>query len=99
MALSGKQTRYLRSLAHHLNPATIVGAQGIKPTTLMQVRESLTAHELVKVDIADGSGLDAREAGEEIAEALDAELVQVIGHKVVFYKRSEKKDIEHIELP
>ena len=98
MALSGKQVRKLRSLAHHLNAHTIVGQAGIKDTTIMQVRESLHAHELVKVDIAESSGLDAHEAGAELADALGAELVQVIGHKVVLYKRSEKKDIEHIDI-
>lgn len=99
MELKGKQVRYLRSLAHHSEPQLIVGQAGIKPTTIDQLNQSLYKHELVKVDIADSSGLDAREAGNELADKSDSALVQVIGHKVVFYKRSDKEGIEHIELP
>ena len=46
----------------------------------------------------DGSGLTAKEAGEGLAEQLDAELVQVIGNRFVIYRRSQRDDVEHIRL-
>ena len=45
-----------------------------------------------------GSGLTAKEAGEGLAEQLDAELVQVIGNRFVIYRRSQRDDVEHIRL-
>ena len=46
----------------------------------------------------DGSGLTAKEAGEVLAEELNAELVQVIGNRFVLYRRSHRNDVEHIRL-
>lgn len=98
MALIGKQVRQLRSLAHHLEPAVLIGKNGIVEGTLHLVVESLEAHELVKCAVQDGCGLTAREAGETLAERLGADLVQVIGHKFVLYRASSRKDVKHIEL-
>ena len=42
--------------------------------------------------------LTAKEAGEELAERLGAELVQVIGNRFVLYRRSKRDDVEHIRL-
>ena len=98
MALTGKQVRQLRSLAHHLDPAVLIGKNGVVEGTVHLAAESLEAHELVKCDVQDGSGLTAREAGEILAECLGADLVQVIGRKVVLYRESSRKDIKHIEL-
>ena len=44
------------------------------------------------------SGLTAKEAGEGLAEELNAELVQVIGNRFVLYRRSHRDDVEHIRL-
>lgn len=98
MALTGKQIRQLRSLAHHLSPAVMIGKNGIVEGTLVLAGESLEAHELVKCDVQDGSGLTAREAGEELAERLSADLVQVIGRKFILYRPSSRDDVEHIRL-
>ncbi len=98
MAITGKQVRQLRSLAHHLDPVVIIGQNGITDAVVAQARESIEAHELIKVQVGDGSGLDVREAAHELSDRLGADLVQVIGHKFSVYRLSERKDIEHIQL-
>ena len=98
MALTGKQIRQLRSLAHHLSPAVMIGKNGIVEGTLVLAGESLEAHEIGKCAVQDGSGLTAREAGEELAARLSADLVQVIGRKFILYRPSSRDDVEHIQL-
>lgn len=98
MEITGKQVRQLRSLAHHLDPALIVGKNGITSATLKQLGESLDAHELVKVSVSENSGLDVKTAAYELADALEAEVIQTIGKRVVLYRESPREDIDHIEL-
>ena len=79
MALTGAQVKQLRSMAHHLNPAIIIGKSDINEGTVEQTVAYLEKHELVKCSVLDGSSLSAREAAEELAERCHAEVVQVIG--------------------
>ena len=79
-----------------LDPIFQIGKGGISEETLKQVAAALEARELIKLRVLDNSGYTAKEAAEEIAEAIDAEVVVVIGTKFVLYKESEKK--KRIEL-
>lgn len=98
MALTGKQVRQLRALAHNLNPVVLIGKADITDALVDQTKQALEAHELIKVGLQDGSMLSCKEAAYELAERSDSEVVQVIGHRFALYRKSSRKDIEHIEL-
>lgn len=98
MALSGKQIRKLRALAHHLSPVINIGKADINDGLVRQTEDALEAHELIKCSVQDGSGLSASEAAHELAERTNAEVVQVIGHRFSLYRESSREDFEHIEL-
>ena len=92
MALTKKQIKQLRGMANKLNPIVQVG------NAIKQADDIIERRELIKGSVLDGSGLTAKEAGEGLAEQLDAELVQVIGNRFVIYRRSQRDDVEHIRL-
>ncbi len=98
MALLGKQVRQLRSMAHHLDPVISVGKNGITDAVARQTEEELELRELVKVSVQEMSDYSAREAANELAERVGAEVVQVIGRKFSLYRKSSRKDVEHIQL-
>lgn len=98
MALTGKQIRTLRALAHHLDPVVFVGKADVTEAVAKQADQALEAHELIKCGVQDGSELTTREAAEALAEVTASEVVQVIGHRFALYRESHKKDIEHIKL-
>ena len=98
MAITGKQVRQLRSMANNLKPTVIVGKEGVTANILKQVNEGLEAHELIKVSVLCETGSQAAEAGREIADQAEAELVQVIGKRVVLYRETTRDDIEKIQL-
>lgn len=98
MALTGKQVRHLRSLAHHLNPIVYIGKADVTDSVVKQAEAALEAHELVKCGVQDGSSLSAQDAAEALAAATGAQVVQVIGHRFSLYRLSTRKDIEHIKL-
>ncbi len=98
MALTGRQIRQLRSLAHHLNPVIIIGKADVNDGTVEQANESLEAHELVKCSVLDTSSLTAREAADELAARCHAEVVQVIGRKFSIYRETSRDDVQKIKL-
>lgn len=90
MDLTGKQKRYLRGLAHHLNPVVALGKEGLTEAVERKTHLELEQHELVKVKVGDGCLEPASEVGVALAERCNAALVQVIGHVVVLYRRRKK---------
>ena len=92
MAITGKQVRQLRSMANNLKPTVIVGKEGVTANILKQVNE------VIKVSVLCETGSQAAEAGREIADQAEAELVQVIGKRVVLYRETTRDDIEKIQL-
>lgn len=68
-----------------------IGKGGITENTVTQVKDALTARELIKGRVLESSLLTAREAADALAEACAAETVQTIGSKFVLYKRNAKE--------
>ncbi len=95
--ITGKQRRYLKSLAHSMEPIVQIGKSGITENLLEQIDETLESRELIKVKILNNNMLDANEVANDISEQLRAEFVQSIGNKFVIYRESEDK--KTIELP
>ncbi len=95
--LTGKQRSYLRGLANTLPAIFQVGKNGIDENVIRQFEEALEARELVKASVLKNSVYTAREAGEELAQAINAEVISVMGSKFVLYKESKKNKV--LELP
>ena len=85
-SLNKKQVNHLKKIAHHEKPIFQMGKEGLGQTFLDQVDQALTKRELIKV--LQNSEEEIREVTAEIAYALDAHAVQVIGHTGVLYRPS-----------
>lgn len=95
--LNSKQRAYLRSLAVHLDTIFQIGKGGINENMTEQISNALEARELIKLRVLDNSDYSAREAAEEIAEIVNADVVQTVGTRFVLYRESKKnKKIELI---
>ena len=97
MSLTGKQRRYLRSLAHHLDPVLMVGQSGVTEAVIEKTNIELENHELIKIRILDSAPQSAKEAGADLAKATRSDLAQVIGRMAVLYRGRAKKPA--IRLP
>jgi len=97
MHLSSHQKRYLRAIAHDLDPVIMVGQKGITPAVLKEFDGALAFHELVKVKLADADREQRADSIEMLRDASKAELVQTIGRIACFYRRNPKQP--KIELP
>ncbi|GIP39551.1 putative RNA-binding protein YqeI [Paenibacillus sp. J31TS4] len=95
--LTGKQKRYLRSLAHHLDPIFQVGKGGVNEHLITHINDAIETRELIKVSILNNCLEDKNEIAADLAARSGSELVQTIGKTVVLYK--ESKEHKTIELP
>ena len=98
MSLTSKQRSRLKSLAANITPVGQVGKEGIGENMLKSFSDCLDARELIKVTILENADGDPKAIGHELADRLGAECVIVIGRKAVLYRRSPRKNLEHISL-
>jgi RNA-binding protein len=97
MALSEKQKKHLRRLAHPMSPIVILGNAGLSDGVVSELDRALTDHELVKVSARVGEREARNEALAILAGRTRAELVQRIGHVGVFYRR--RAELPKILIP
>lgn len=91
-----KQRAHLRMLANKEDSVYTVGKLGISDNLIQTLSDALESRELIKVTILKTAPSSTKGMGEALAEALDADLVTVIGFKVVLYRKSKKEKVHHI---
>jgi len=92
MPLTGKERAALRAEAHHLRPTVHIGHHGLTDALRGSLDDALRTHELVKVHLVKRAEVSAKEAANELATALGAEVVQVIGRTASLYRENEELD-------
>ena len=96
-ALSEKQRKYLRGLAHGRDPIVMIGNGGLTPAITSELEIALAAHELVKVRARVGDREQRDTVLDQLATDTTSALIQRIGNVGVFYRAS--KDKPRIILP
>jgi len=95
--LTGAQRRYLRSQAHHLEPAVLIGKNGLTDAVIASVDESLEAHELVKVRFVEHKD-EKKTLGPVLAERTRSHLAGMVGHIAILYRQHEDEDKRRIHF-
>ncbi len=63
-----------------------MGRRGVTDEVVTSLDEALLAHELVKVKLGKGTGLDTGQTAAILHERTSAQLAQVIGRTLLFYR-------------
>ncbi len=96
--MNNKQRAYLSGLATNEPAILSIGKAGLTPEVVVSVEEALNARELIKISVLKNCFDDPNGIARTLAERTHAEVVRVIGRKIILYRKSKtKKDI--IELP
>lgn len=95
---TSKQRSNLRSLAQNITPITQVGNGGVSENLVKSLSDALDARELIKISVLNNAENDARDIAEELSAALNAETVAIIGKKIILYRKSDRKDVNHIKF-
>lgn len=95
--MTSKQRAYLKSLAMTMDPVIHVGKSSVTPELITSVDEAIEKRELIKLAVLKNCMDDPKEIANVIAERTHSQVVQVIGKKIVLYRKN--KDKPKIELP
>ncbi len=95
--MTSKQRAYLKGLAANIDTIFQIGKGGIEENFIKQVDSALEAREIIKIKALETYFDGPAVAANEFAEATGAEVVQVIGTKLVLYRESKKN--KKIVLP
>ena len=97
--MNNKDKKKLKAMASLMPSVVQIGKEGLSDAVIDSARAAITARELIKVHVLNNANLDTRETMEALADMLGAELVQVIGHYgVLFKKKDEKSHFDFITM-
>ena len=97
--LKGSEKKYLRGLAHGLNPAAFVGHKGLTDTLTAEIDQALEASELIKVKFNEFKEKDQKkDLIEKIAKATKSQVAGMIGHVAIFYRQNKDPEKQIIKL-
>ncbi len=95
--MTSKQRAYLRGLANSLDPIVQIGKGGVTPEVTEAIAEAYNTKELIKISVLKTCLEEPYSIADVVAERTHSEVVQVIGRKIVLYKRDRENP--KIELP
>lgn len=97
--MTSKQRSYLKGLAMTMDPIIQIGKSSLTPELTEAVSEALEARELIKISVLKNCLDDGASIAEVLADRTHAEVVQVIGKKIVLYRPAKEEKKRKIVLP
>ncbi len=91
--LTSKERSYLRGLASKIESIMQIGKSGSSPEVVKSLDEALEKRELVKVTLLNNCFEDIKDVAQILSERTRSDIVQVIGKKIVFYRKSKENDV------
>ncbi|MDO5147307.1 MAG: ribosome assembly RNA-binding protein YhbY [Eubacteriales bacterium] len=88
--MTSKQRAYLKGVAMTMDPIFQIGKASLTPEVIAAVREAIDKRELIKISVLKNCMDDPREIAEVLAERTQSSVVQVIGKKIVLFKKAKE---------
>jgi RNA-binding protein len=88
VTLSSRERAALRAQSHHLPVMVHIGHQGVTDTLRAALEDALRTKELVKIQFSKNADMKAKDAANELAESVSAEVVQVIGRTATLFREN-----------
>ncbi|MBP5177112.1 MAG: YhbY family RNA-binding protein [Clostridia bacterium] len=95
---TSKQRSNLKALANGIEPVGQIGKLGLTDNLAESFSQALEARELIKISVLKSADDYPESYAEDLADRLSAEVVCVIGRKIILYRKSGKEHIKHIEF-
>ncbi len=96
--LSGRQKRALRALGQTTPVALTVGKSGLSDELLRDADAIIERVELLKIRLPSMDRHDRGPLAQRISDALNADLVGVVGHTVLLYRPASDPDKRRITV-
>lgn len=85
--LTSKERAELKGIAQTIDAILQVGKSGIGEPLVKQVDDALQAREMIKLSVLETAPEEPKETAAALAAETRSEVVQVIGRKIVLYRR------------
>ena len=93
--MTSKERAAWRAKANSLEPIIQIGKEGITDNLITQIDDTLDARELIKIRVhLETAPQTPKELAPQLAERLDAEVIQVIGGIIVLYRKADPDKIQ-----
>ena len=90
--MTGKERAEIRKQCNALTPIFQIGKGDIGENMTKAVDSALKKRELIKLSVLETAGITAKDAANQLAELLGAEVIQCIGRKFVLYRENPEKE-------
>ncbi|MBR2133171.1 MAG: ribosome assembly RNA-binding protein YhbY [Eubacterium sp.] len=92
--MTSKERAALRAKANPLEPIIQIGKEGMSDNLINQIDDTLDVRELIKIRVhLETSPESPKELAQKLADALGADVVQVIGGVIVLYREADEERI------
>lgn len=92
--MTSKERAALRAQANSLEPIIQIGKEGVSDNLISQVDDTLDTRELIKIRVhLETAPETPREFADKLADALGADVIQVIGGVIVLYRKIDKDKV------
>lgn len=88
MDMTSKERAVLKKQAMQLDSIYQIGKSSLTPQMVNAIRDALKARELIKISVLKNCLDDPREIATVLSERTGSEVVQVIGKKIILYKKN-----------
>ncbi len=92
--LTNAQIKFLRGMAHGINPVVTIGNKGLSESLMEELESSLEYHELLKIRISAGDSSERQEIINSIISQTHSQLVQSIGKVCVIFRANPQTEIQ-----
>ena len=85
--LSSSKRSYLRSQAHHLEPAALIGKYGVTDGIINTIDKALDSSELIKIKFREFKD-EKQILSEKVAKLTNSAVVGIIGHILILFRQN-----------
>lgn len=90
--MTSKERAELKAQAMKLDSIFQIGKSSITPQQVEAIKAALKARELIKINVLKNCMDDPNELAQIISERTGSQIVQVIGKKIVLYKKNIERE-------
>ena len=90
--MTSKERADLRSQAMKIESIFQIGKSSLTPAQVEAIRAALKKRELIKISVLKNCADDPNELAVLVSERTGSEVIQVIGKKIVLYKKNIEKE-------
>ena len=90
--MTSKERAELKAQAMKIDSIFQIGKSSLSPAQIEAIRSAFQVRELIKLSVLKNCADNPAELAEVIAERTGSQVVQVIGKKIVLYKKNPKRE-------